>query len=238
MTQTPTDEQQAIIDHKDGHLLVLAGPGSGKTFTLVERVQKLASYDDIEEEEILCITFTEKATEEMSDRLAKLGNTKTKVSTFHAFCKEICTENSVKSGLTTDSQLITEELMKLWAIRNSDSFGLDEKIINFVKDAANGNSGIFGGMNSAITNFKESLITSAELESWLEKQRDEIEKMSDDDKEKLGNIELIDYVDTHFEFNKVFAAYEKFLRENSRFDFSDLIRMAIDLFKNHPTILE
>ena len=57
MTQTPTDEQQAIIDHKDGHLLVLAGPGSGKTFTLVERVQKLASYDDIEEEEILCITF-------------------------------------------------------------------------------------------------------------------------------------------------------------------------------------
>ena len=143
MTQTPTDEQQAIIDHKDGHLLVLAGPGTGKTFVLVERVQKLAAYDDIAEEDILCIKFTDKATEEMSDRLAKLGNTKTKVSTFHAFCKEICTENSVKSGLTADSQLVTEELMKLWAIRNSDSFGLDEKIINFVKDSASGNSAIF-----------------------------------------------------------------------------------------------
>ena len=238
MTQTPTDEQQAIIDHKDGHLLVLAGPGTGKTFVLVERVQKLAAYDDIAEEDILCITFTDKATEEMSDRLAKLGNTKTKVSTFHAFCKEICTENSVKSGLTADSQLVTEELMKLWAIRNSDSFGLDEKIINFVKDSANGNSGIFGAMNSAITNFKESLIKPAELQSWLEKQKEEIKKMSDEDKSKKGNMELIDYVDTHFEFNKVYAAYEKFLRENSRFDYSDLIRMAIDLFNNHPTILE
>ena len=85
MTQTPTDEQQAIIDHKDGHLLVLAGPGTGKTFVLVERVQKLAAYDDVAEDDILCITFTDKVTEEMSDRLAKLGNTKTKVSTFHAF---------------------------------------------------------------------------------------------------------------------------------------------------------
>ncbi|MDA1125306.1 MAG: ATP-dependent helicase, partial [Crenarchaeota archaeon] len=238
MIQKPTNEQLEIINHKDGHLLVLAGPGSGKTFTLVERVQKLASYNNIDEDEILCITFTEKATEEMSDRLAKLGNTKTKVSTFHAFCKEICTENSVKSGLTTDSQLITEELMKLWAIRNSDSFGLDEKIINFVKDAANGNAGIFGGMNSAITNFKESLITSAELQSWLEKQREEIKKIPLLEIARQGNIELIDYVDTHFEFNKVYAAYEKFLRENSRFDYSDLIRMAIELFKNHPTILE
>ena len=42
MAQEPTDEQQAIIGHKDGHLLVLAGPGSGKTYTVVERVQKLA----------------------------------------------------------------------------------------------------------------------------------------------------------------------------------------------------
>ena len=103
MGQEPTEEQLEIINHKDGHLLVLAGPGSGKTFTLVERVQKLASYDDIDESEILCITFTDKSTEVMSNRLEELGNTKTKVSTFHAFCKEICTENSVKSGLTTES---------------------------------------------------------------------------------------------------------------------------------------
>ena len=238
MGQEPTEEQLEIINHKDGHLLVLAGPGSGKTYTVVERVQKLASYDDIDESEILCITFTDKATGEMSNRLEELGNTKTKVSTFHAFCKEICTENSVKSGLTTESKLVTEELMKLWAIRNSDSFGLDEKIINFAKDAASGNSGIFGGINSAITNFKQSVITSAELQSWLEKQREEIGKMSDLEKLTKGNMELIDYVDLHFEFNKVYAAYEKFLRTNSRFDFSDLIRMAIDLFKNHPAILE
>ena len=61
MTQAPTDEQQAIIDHKDGHLLVLAGPGSGKTFVLVERVQKLVE-SGVEPEEILCVTVRVKGT--------------------------------------------------------------------------------------------------------------------------------------------------------------------------------
>ena len=67
---TPNKEQQDVIDHKDGPALVLAGPGTGKTFVIVERVQKLVA-QNVEPDKILCITFTEKATEEMKTRLAK-----------------------------------------------------------------------------------------------------------------------------------------------------------------------
>ena len=86
---TPTKEQQDVIDHKDGPALVLAGPGTGKTHVVVERVKTLVE-QGVEEGEILCVTFTEKATEEMQNRLADMGNMDTKVSTFHSFCKEVC----------------------------------------------------------------------------------------------------------------------------------------------------
>ena len=233
MTQTPTDEQQAIIDHKDGHLLVLAGPGSGKTFVLVERVQKLVE-SGVEPEEILCVTFTEKGTEEMSQRLEKRGNSKTKVSTFHSFCKQVCEDNMVESGISLDSRLIKEESVKVWALKNSDSFGIDENVIPFQKD----NAGLFGGMNSAITNFKESLITSEQLQAWLEEKVKEIEEMPEDERAQQGNMELIQYVKYHLEFNKVYAAYEKFQRDNLLYDFSDIIKKTIELLNRNKLVLE
>ena len=171
MGQEPTEVQLEIINHKDGHLIVLAGPGSGKTFVLVERVKKLVE-SGVKPEEILCITFTDKGTEEMNQRLEKMGNTETKVSTFHSFCKQICEDNMVESGISIDSKLIKEESVKVWALKNSDSFDIDGSVIPFQKD----NAGLFAGMNSAITNFKESLITSDELQTWLEEKVGEIER--------------------------------------------------------------
>ena len=135
MGQEPTEEQLEIINHKDGHLLVLAGPGSGKTFVLVERVKKLVE-SGVKPEEILCITFTDKGTEEMSQRLEKMSNTETKVSTFHSFCKQICEDNMIESGISIDSKLIKEESVKVWALKNSDSFDIDGSVIPFQKDNA------------------------------------------------------------------------------------------------------
>ena len=88
MTVELNKEQKDVIDHKDGPVLVLAGPGTGKTMTIVERVEKLVD-GGVDPKKILCITFTEKATGEMKLRLEKKGNTTTVVSTFHAFCREI-----------------------------------------------------------------------------------------------------------------------------------------------------
>ena len=68
MSQEPSNAQKEIINHKDGHLLTIAGPGSGKTFVIVERVKKLIE-SGVGEDEILCVTFTEKATTELRQRL-------------------------------------------------------------------------------------------------------------------------------------------------------------------------
>ena len=70
MTTEPNKEQKDVIDHKDGPVLILAGPGTGKTFTIIERVEKLVD-GGVDPKKILCITFTEKATGEMKSKTRK-----------------------------------------------------------------------------------------------------------------------------------------------------------------------
>jgi len=229
---TPNKEQQDVIDHKDGPALVLAGPGTGKTFVIVERVQKLVA-QNVEPDKILCITFTEKATEEMKTRLAKAGNTKTTVSTFHSFCKDVCTDYFIQSGLSATSNLMKETSLLVWCLKNTDRFGLDINLIekrNLVET--------FSGMIQAVSNFKESLVTSKELQDWLEQKKAELEKLSEQEQKKLENKELAKYVNLHNEFNKVYAEYEKFQDEKEVYDFDDMISRAIALFKKDNTILE
>lgn len=80
--------QQAVVDHTDGPLLVLAGPGTGKTTTLVEAVVQRVR-DGASPDEVLVLTFSRKAADELRSRIAsRLGRTvrEPAASTFHSFC--------------------------------------------------------------------------------------------------------------------------------------------------------
>jgi superfamily I DNA/RNA helicase/RecB family exonuclease len=82
--------QQAVVDHRGGPLLVLAGPGTGKTTTLVETVTARIG-EGVAPEEILVLTFSRKAAVELRDRItARLGSTggrgTPQATTFHSFC--------------------------------------------------------------------------------------------------------------------------------------------------------
>ena len=66
--------QQQAIRHKDGPMLVLAGPGSGKTAVITQRTKQLIEYENIDPSNILVITFTRAAAQEMKQRfLAATG---------------------------------------------------------------------------------------------------------------------------------------------------------------------
>ena len=70
MPFTPTAQQMAVIEHTEGPLLVIAGPGAGKTFTLVERIVYLIVDKGVPPEQILVATFTEKAATELVTRIS------------------------------------------------------------------------------------------------------------------------------------------------------------------------
>ena len=64
-TSRTNSDQRAAIQHINGPLLIIAGPGSGKTFTLVERVAYLVTEKDAAPEQMLVVTFTEKMAREL-----------------------------------------------------------------------------------------------------------------------------------------------------------------------------
>jgi DNA helicase-2/ATP-dependent DNA helicase PcrA len=86
------DQQREAVDHTEGPLLVIAGPGTGKTQLLSMRVANILRVTDTDPANILCLTFTNKAATNMRERLMKLGGPYTKrvmVKTFHGFAAEI-----------------------------------------------------------------------------------------------------------------------------------------------------
>ncbi|MCP4855211.1 MAG: UvrD-helicase domain-containing protein [Fuerstiella sp.] len=84
-----TEPQQTAVDHFEGPLMVLAGPGSGKTRVITHRISRLLQRG-VRQDEILALTFTNKAAREMSDRVERLlGGTRVQVSTFHRFCSRL-----------------------------------------------------------------------------------------------------------------------------------------------------
>ena len=89
-------EQREAIEHGDGPLLVIAGPGSGKTRVITERIVHLLNHvPGLKPEQILAVTYTDKAAGQMKHRvaLALPGlESSPHISTFHAFCYEILRE--------------------------------------------------------------------------------------------------------------------------------------------------
>ena len=91
----PNKKQQECIDTLSGPVMVLAGPGTGKTFTTIERVKNMLN-QGIEPSKILCLTFSDAAAGEMKKRLVqKIGNLGSRVNvyTYHSFCFEIIQNN-------------------------------------------------------------------------------------------------------------------------------------------------
>ncbi|MGH7602075.1 MAG: UvrD-helicase domain-containing protein, partial [bacterium] len=102
--------QQQAVTHGRGHLLIVAGPGTGKTHTLAHRLAYAAEHF-AKPEEILAITFTNKAAEEMRQRVVKLVGAAAKmtVGTFHAFCLGLLREYHRQVNLPRDFEIIDEE---------------------------------------------------------------------------------------------------------------------------------
>ncbi len=98
------DQQRKAVCHDDSPLLVFAGAGSGKTRVIVHRIAHLITERSVPPERILAVTFTNKAAEEMAERVENLLGGRPEgmwIGTFHAVCVRILRRDAVKIGLTS-----------------------------------------------------------------------------------------------------------------------------------------
>jgi len=102
--------QRDAVLHGDGPLLIIAGAGTGKTTVLTRRIAHLISSKRARPEEILALTFTEKAAVEMAERVDQLipyGYAETWIGTFHAFGDHILREAALEAGINPEFRVLT-----------------------------------------------------------------------------------------------------------------------------------
>ena len=106
-------EQEIIINDLYGKISVVAGPGSGKTKTLIERVKEIINKNVCNQNEILLITFTNKVRMEIKDRLkSEIGINDVKIHTFHSFAIEIIKKYFKSINLNENLKIIEKEEIK------------------------------------------------------------------------------------------------------------------------------
>lgn len=127
-----SDKQLEAIGSEAPRICVTAGPGSGKTRVLVERVRRRVLDGKIELARALAITFTENAAAEMKDRLAKAFDESgrsdlrealenARISTIHAFCARLLRENAIQAGVDPRFQVLDELQAGLLRARAMDT---------------------------------------------------------------------------------------------------------------------
>lgn len=218
-----TDEQQAAVSHRDGPCLVIAGAGTGKTRVLTQRVAYLIEQKIARPDEIVALTFTDKAATEMQERvdeLLPLGTNTANISTFHSFTNELLRQYAHLLGIHADFTLLTseEEIVflhdHLWELplkqlRPSNNPN------KFLKDIA----AFFGTLN-------DEAISSERLNAWADQY--------------LGSEEAgeRDRAAIMAELAAARAKYDELLRENGYLTFGHCISEVLRLLDEHPSVTD
>jgi len=211
-------EQKKAVEYNKGPLLVVAGPGSGKTRVIIERIQHMVN-SGIKPKEILCLTFTKKATEEMSQRLENQDIFDVEISTFHSFAKSVLEDNLLESGVNISSGIITRSAQLAWGLKNIDSFGFEHVIIG------NNAEDLIRSIIDGIRTFKDELLSPKDLKKYLDSKSSQ----------ELGEEEQ-DLINRLIDLHKVYVMYQEFWGAKSVIDFNDIVVETINLLKSKPLI--
>lgn len=235
------EEQKQAVTHKDGPLMIVAGAGTGKTTVITKRIAWLIEQKLAQPDEILALTFTEKASTEMEERVDVLlpyGYVDLWILTFHSFCEKILRENALEIGLSPDFKLLDETQQWIFIKKNLDKFDLD-----YYRPLGNPTKFI-NAMLKHFSRAKDEVISTEDYLNYAEDLRldndspdfvkDLGSKISENDKNEIKKQEILRIS----ELADSFHVYNKLLLDNNYLDFGDLIIWTIHLFKQRPLILE
>jgi len=205
------------VEHVSGPILVVAGAGTGKTRVISERIKHLIEKKGIGSKEILALTFTEKAAQEMSDRVADvmpLGYEEPWISTFHSFADRILKAEGLEIGLDPSYKILSGP--DQWLLFRKNLFQFDLKYFRPLGNPTKFISAIL----RFISRLQDEYINPEEFEKYVQKYEgsgEEIERWQ--------------------ELAHIYRKYQEIKIANSKMDFGDLISWCIKLFDDRPNVL-
>lgn len=216
-------EQQTAITHGDGPLLIVAGAGTGKTTVITQRVAWLISQKMARPDEILAITFTDKAAGELEERIDQLlpfGYVDLWVSTFHAFGERILKDEGLEIGLDTQFELLDK--VGQWQFIRKQLYDFD---LDYWRPLGNPTRFI----SALATHFSRLKDENIWPKEYLAYAKQLVKKSTGSDAEEAKKI---------LELAGAYDRYEHLKADAGMLDFGDLITMPIKLFTQRQKILD
>lgn len=245
--------QKKAVDTTEGAVLVVAGPGTGKTQILAARIAKILENQDVQAANILCMTYTDAGVVAMRNRLVKfIGSEayKVNVHTFHSFCNRVIQENSDYFGIREvdpmtelDRIALLEKLvdgleknnpLKRWRgdIYYDVTSGRLHQLFQLMKsenlDAE--------AVENAVTSYIESLETNPK---FIYKQK----STKNGRTFQKGDVKIFHIEEEKEAYKKLIAAakelstYERLKKEKGLYDFEDMIQWVMKAFEENEGLL-
>lgn len=219
-----TDQQREAVAHGDGPLLVVAGAGTGKTRVLTRRVAYLIAAGRAKPQEILAVTFTEKAAAEMEERvdlLTPLGQSNVAIRTFHAFGDEVIREFALDLGLGSELRVLSpaeqaiflrEHLFEL-PLRHYRPLGEPTRFVR--------------ALITLFSRARDEDVSTADYAAFARGLRER----ADANPQDTG---LDEDAEEQEELAAVYAAYEALKAKTGVIDFADQISLCLRVLREHP----
>lgn len=223
-----TPDQVAAVTHGEGPLLIVAGAGTGKTTVVTRRIAYLVTAKRARPSEVLALTFTDKAAEEMEarvDLLVPYGFADMWISTFHAFGDRVLREEGLALGLTTDFRVLTRPEQVVFL--RERLFELPLRRLRPLGDPTK-------HLQALVTLFsraKDEAVTPEAHLAFAAALADRAAAAAED-------AALREEADLQQELAACYREYQRLLGERGLVDFGDQVLLCLRLLREHPSILQ
>ncbi len=221
-------EQLEAVTFGEGPLMVVAGAGTGKTRVITHRIAYLIASKKARPEEILALTFTDKAAAEMEERvdvLVPYGFANVWIGTFHSFGDHLLRQYAFELGLTPDFQVLTEAEENIFFRQHLFSHPL-----HLYRPLRNPTRFI-SSLLTLFSRAKDEDVSPEEYLRFAERLNKEAEAHPED-------AELQESAAKQMEIARTYAAHQRLLLEEGKVDFGDQVSLALKLLREHPTVLQ
>jgi DNA helicase-2/ATP-dependent DNA helicase PcrA len=226
-------DQFRAVTHRAGPLLVVAGAGTGKTQVITRRIAWLIATRRARPSEILALTFTDKAAEEMAvrvDQLVPYGYTDTAISTFHAFGDALIREFALELGLPPDVRVLSRAEVVIFLREHLFEFELDEyRPLGDPTRFLSALASLFSRCKdedispAAYLAFAEGL--SMQAAAATEAGRDDADALSEAARRQL-------------ELGRAYGRYQELMASSGFIDFGDQVALALRLVRESAAARE
>lgn len=203
-------KQREALLYFDSPLRIIAGAGSGKTRVLTRKIAYLINEFGIAPSKILALTFTNKAANEMTQRIKQYtpNGVEVHVSTFHSLCAKILRKEAIHLNLDSNFQIIDSLDQKTIVKRIFPEFEIDDE--------------------------EETQLSTNEILKMISLAKNK--NYTPDELVNALNFDSPNDVDYNKKIGLIFKRYNEYLKEQKSLDFDDLIIKVYELFKNVPQI--